>query len=602
MKEKKDLSEKVRRRRERDPLPSSFFIQTQIPLSCLLFFHPKKVSESLTHATILRLSSALPTLMSNSSRDTSNWIKNLVTHLMHKFEKLGDIVLFQESPSLLRLLSLSPKSSLWMDTAEMSDFLSSLSLSPSPSLSPPSTHHSCELDVYVRSEGFAILRVIAAALSLASPAIRTVALQVRSEIILQERKSVRVCLNEWGGGRGRVYVFPTDNCFIFDNYLFTFIGIQTRNIQGELRVPTSTLLLYTTSPSPSPSPSLPSSPSPSPSPSPSLSPSPFVTTHCENGFLFSLDVSRIMFSSGNGTERKRMALMERRKEERGEGEEKRVEKEKEEERRELVVDMFAGIGYFTVPYVASKVKKVREMEKQQKRKQKRRVESELMKEKKVVDLSLSSASPSRSSPSSPSSSHSSLSSSPSPYPSFSSNTSLSHSSPLFIPHLIAIEKNPDSFAFLQRNLHLNSIDEHVTPILGDNREVGREWEGTADRVFMGFYPNTEIFLPRALQFLNRTRGGVLHYHHLCTKAEYRVMATRHVCDALIGIHDKSDMQVCDDDTNDMHGDHVPFSQLLACRPEDYFRLEEFVVVKSYSPHVYHCVADVRIFPSSFPSG
>lgn len=54
-----------------------------------------------------------------------------------------------------------------------------------------------------------------------------------------------------------------------------------------------------------------------------------VTTHVENGVRFRLDASRLMFSSGNVHERTRIASL-------------RVD-------GETVVDMFAGIGYFTLP-------------------------------------------------------------------------------------------------------------------------------------------------------------------------------------------------------------------------------------------------------------
>ncbi|MEA2053827.1 MAG: class I SAM-dependent methyltransferase family protein [Candidatus Thermoplasmatota archaeon] len=61
------------------------------------------------------------------------------------------------------------------------------------------------------------------------------------------------------------------------------------------------------------------------------------TIHVENKIKFKLDVSKIMFSSGNVDERIRMAYIG------NEG--------------ETVVDMFAGIGYFSIPMaVYSKVK------------------------------------------------------------------------------------------------------------------------------------------------------------------------------------------------------------------------------------------------------
>jgi len=53
------------------------------------------------------------------------------------------------------------------------------------------------------------------------------------------------------------------------------------------------------------------------------------TIHKEYGCLFKLDVSKVMWSMGNIEERKRMAHISH--------------------PREVVVDMFAGIGYFSIP-------------------------------------------------------------------------------------------------------------------------------------------------------------------------------------------------------------------------------------------------------------
>lgn len=67
------------------------------------------------------------------------------------------------------------------------------------------------------------------------------------------------------------------------------------------------------------------------------------TIHRENKCLFKLDVSKIMWSKGNTTERKRMSQIP--------------------EDGETVVDMFAGIGYFSIPMaVHSKPSKIYSIE------------------------------------------------------------------------------------------------------------------------------------------------------------------------------------------------------------------------------------------------
>ncbi len=67
------------------------------------------------------------------------------------------------------------------------------------------------------------------------------------------------------------------------------------------------------------------------------------TIHRENKCSFKLDVSRIMWSKGNTTERKRMSKIV--------------------EDGETVVDMFAGIGYFSIPMaVHSKPAKIYSIE------------------------------------------------------------------------------------------------------------------------------------------------------------------------------------------------------------------------------------------------
>jgi tRNA wybutosine-synthesizing protein 2 len=141
------------------------------------------------------------------------------------------------------------------------------------------------------------------------------------------------------------------------------------------------------------------------------------TVHKENGIFYELDASRILFSSGNVDERIRMSQLG-------------------ELTGEVVVDMFCGIGYFTLP-----IAKYCRPEK-----------------------------------------------------------------------IYGCEKNPVSFGYLKKNIDRNGVQDVVTPLLGDNREVSPT--GVADRVLMGYVGTTHEFLPRALEIL-KPIGGFLHYHETC---------------------------------------------------------------------------------------
>lgn len=62
-----------------------------------------------------------------------------------------------------------------------------------------------------------------------------------------------------------------------------------------------------------------------------------ITIHKEQGILYKIDVSKLMFAKGNINERHRIAKLAK--------------------KNEIAIDMFAGIGYFSLP-LANKVKKV----------------------------------------------------------------------------------------------------------------------------------------------------------------------------------------------------------------------------------------------------
>jgi len=186
------------------------------------------------------------------------------------------------------------------------------------------------------------------------------------------------------------------------------------------------------------------------------------TVHKENTCLFKLDVSKIMFSKGNLTERKRLIPQIK--------------------KGEVILDGFAGIGYFSIGLAKfSKARKI-----------------------------------------------------------------------------YSIEKNKTAFSYLKENIRLNRL-ENIVPVYGDFRKV--KLPEKADRIVMGYLPNTCKFLPAAFGFLKNT--GVIHYHDIFSKNE---------------LWEK------------------PLEILEKTAKENGFKLEKVLekkIVKDYAPNVYHVVVDAE---------
>ena len=138
------------------------------------------------------------------------------------------------------------------------------------------------------------------------------------------------------------------------------------------------------------------------------------TIHKEHGLQYSLNVAKVMFSKGNLSERKRLIP--------------------DISRNEIIVDMFAGIGYFSLGLAKNAAK------------------------------------------------------------------------------VYSIEKNRDAFYYLSENIELNKLEDKIEAISGDCRIVSDRLKGMADRISMGYFPNTELYLPAALKMLKEK--GTIHYHDL----------------------------------------------------------------------------------------
>ncbi len=188
------------------------------------------------------------------------------------------------------------------------------------------------------------------------------------------------------------------------------------------------------------------------------------TIHTENGVKYHLDVSKIMFSKGNLNERQRLI--------------------KKVKHNETVVDMFAGIGYFSLPIAKhTKAKKI-----------------------------------------------------------------------------VAIEKNLDAFRFLKNNIQLNNL-ANVQTIWGDCRDFAKSVTNFADRIIMGYFPDTEEFLPHAVRIANN--NAIVHFHNIYSAKDLWKKPLKQIKEA------------CGQQS---------------CR----FEVLEKRKVKSYKPNVFHVVVDFKI--------
>ncbi|MGC8662920.1 MAG: class I SAM-dependent methyltransferase [Thermoplasmata archaeon] len=182
-----------------------------------------------------------------------------------------------------------------------------------------------------------------------------------------------------------------------------------------------------------------------------------LTIHVENGIFYKFDASKIMFSSGNVDERIRMGKIEA--------------------FNEKIIDMFAGIGYFSLPIAKY----------------------------------------------------------------------------TFPDEVISIEMNPESFYYLNENIILNSVK--IKSIFSDNRNL--EIKDYGDRIIMG-YIKTEEFVPYAVRMLKHK--GIIHYHDTWTTDELK----------------KRNEKI-----QSIFGEYL-------------YDVKRFHILKSYAPHIWHVVIDIKI--------
>ncbi|KAL5972635.1 hypothetical protein ACLOJK_039440 [Asimina triloba] len=175
--------------------------------------------------------------------------------------------------------------------------------------------------------------------------------------------------------------------------------------------------------------------------------------HHENGIVYAFDATKCMFSKGNLSEKLRMARLDC--------------------RDEVVVDLFAGIGYFVLPFLVKYVQF-------------------LLIELHSVAFCLM----------------------------YQSWLSFCHVAMMFgydnsllirakAKLVYACEWNPHAVEALQHNVQSNLVAERCVILKGDNRVTAPR--GVADRVCLGLLPTSESSWVTAVRAL-RPEGGVLHVH------------------------------------------------------------------------------------------
>ena len=276
--------------------------------------------------------------------------------------------------------------------------------------------------------------------------------------------------------------------------------------------------------------------------------SPGWVTVTENSIAFSFEMTRVMFCSGNVTERMRMA--------------------RQVCRDEIIVDLYAGVGYYTIPFlVHGGAKHVHALE---------------WNPFSVVALKYNLA-------------HAGVDSSrysvhegdnrvtvvgeSSQSPSFPSPGALTVAPPP--PHVVLNASSVD------RSTPANASDVGAAPHGTDpSPKASASLAGVAHRVCCGLLPSSAEGWPLAACVLNKVSGGIIHVHENVHEDILQNWAHVTLCTAFEALFHTLAQQAQSDGST---ADAAPaYRMSVKC-----IHLEK---VKSYAPRVMHIVADLRCVP------
>lgn len=86
-------------------------------------------------------------------------------------------------------------------------------------------------------------------------------------------------------------------------------------------------------------------------------------------------------------------------------------------------------------------------------------------------------------------------------------------------HVYAVDVNPDAVQFLKRNIVVNHVQDKITAILGDAKQViKKKLSGVADRVIMNLPEKSVEYVDTACEAL-KPEGGIMHYYEFVSAPE-----------------------------------------------------------------------------------
>jgi tRNA G37 N-methylase Trm5 len=87
----------------------------------------------------------------------------------------------------------------------------------------------------------------------------------------------------------------------------------------------------------------------------------------------------------------------------------------------------------------------------------------------------------------------------------------------------AVDVNPEAYSLLVENVAANKVEDKVSSVMGDARDVAKTLKSSVDRVIMNLPHSAAAFLTEALE--STRPGGVVHFHFISSPTDAPGRAT-----------------------------------------------------------------------------